>query len=192
MMTTTINKGQQAGLSKEVPQKSRKIMAITQKEILDMKEALKNTPKKQRPGIGLSDLSLDTSTREIVLGETSVFREQKFITKLATDNFWDNNVTESQKKMEQVKVYVIINNNKLSQGEVNIVCLATFNYINWESTFPTIQETKIKEKIIRKLPTPGYNHAKEFHGWYWHGQCWWNTSTREKYMNYLKQKFRMK
>ena len=62
--------------------------------------------------------------------------------------------------MEQVKVYVIINNNKLSQGKVNIICLATFNYITWESTLPTIQETKLEETINRKLPTPEYNTAK--------------------------------
>jgi len=159
-MTTPTKKGQQAGSSKDVPQKSGRRMAMTSKEILDMKEALKNTSKKQRPGISLSDPSLETSTKEIVLGETSVFREQKFITQPATDKVWDKNLPEWQKKMEQVKVYVIINNNKLSQGEVNIICLATFNYITWESTLPTIQETKLKERINRKLPTPGYNPAK--------------------------------
>jgi len=110
---------------------------MTSKEILDMKEALKNTQKKQRPDITLSDLSLETSTREIALGETSMFREQKFITQPATDMFWDKNLTELQKKMEQVKVYVIINNNKLSQGEVKIICLPNFNFITWETTLPT-------------------------------------------------------
>ena len=59
-----------------------------------MKEVLKNTPKKQRPGISLNDPSVETSTREIVLGETNVFREQKLITPLAIDKFWDNNLTE--------------------------------------------------------------------------------------------------
>jgi len=127
-----------------------------------MKEALKNKPKEQKPGISLIDTSLETSTREIVLEETSVFREQKFITQKATHKVWDKNLTEWQKKMEQVtsKVYVIINNNKLRQGEVDIICLATFNYITWESTLPIIQETKLKETINRKLPTPGYNPAK--------------------------------
>jgi len=67
-----------------------------------------------------------------------VFREQKYIIQSASDKFWDKNLTEWQKKIEQVKVYVIINNNKLSQSEVNIICLATFNYITWESTLPTI------------------------------------------------------
>jgi len=90
-----------------------------------------------------------------------VFREKKFIIQPPTNKFWDKNLTEWQKKMEQVKVYVIINNNKLSQGEINIICLATFNYITWESTLPTIQETKLKETINRKLLIPGYNPAKE-------------------------------
>jgi len=112
-----------------------------------MKEALKNIPKKQRPSISLSDPSTETSTREIVLGETRVFREPKFITQPATNKFWDKNLTEWQKKMEQVKVCRIINNNKVSQGEVNIICLSTFNYITWESTLPSIQETKLKQTV---------------------------------------------
>jgi len=66
MMSTPTKKGQQAGSSKDIPQKSRRRMAMTPKEILDMKEALKNTYKKHRPGISLSDPSLETNTREIV------------------------------------------------------------------------------------------------------------------------------
>ena len=160
MMTTPTKKGQQAGSSKDVPQKSHRRMAMTSKEISDMKEALKNTPKKSRPGIMISDPSSETTNREIVLEETSVFKQQKFITKPATEKFWDKNLSEWQNKMEQVKVYIIINNNKLSQGEVDIICLAAFNFTCWESTLPGIQETKLSETINRKLPTPGYNPAK--------------------------------
>ena len=64
--------------------------------------------------MSLNDPSMETSTREIVLEVTGEFKEQKFITNLATDKFWDKNLTEWQKRMEQVKVCVIINNNKLS------------------------------------------------------------------------------
>ena len=113
-------------------------MAMTSKEIVDMTEALINTPKKQRPGMSLSDLSLETSTREIVLKETSVFWEQKFIKQTAKNKFCDKNLTKAQKKIEQVEVYVIINNKKLTQGDINIICLATFIYITWESTLPPV------------------------------------------------------
>jgi len=160
MMTTPTKKGQQAGSSKDVPQKHHRRRAMTSKEILDMKKALKDTPKKSRPGIMISDPSSETTIREIVLEETSVFKQQKFITQPATEKFWDQNLTEWQNKMEQVKVYIIINNNKLSQGEVDIICLAAFNYTFWESTLPNVQDTKLIETINRKLPTPGYNPAK--------------------------------
>jgi len=137
-MATPTKKGQQAGSSKDVPHKFYRRMTITSKEIADMKEALKNTPKKSRPGIMISDHSSETTVREIELEETSVFKKQKFITQLATEKFWDKNLSEWLNKMEQVKVYIIMNKNKLSQGEVDIICMAACNYICWECTLPNI------------------------------------------------------
>jgi len=120
MMTTLTKMGQQAGSSKDVQQKSHRRMGMTRKEISDMKEGLKNTPKKSRPGIMIRDLSSETTTREIVLEERSVLKKEKFITQPPTAKFWGKNLAESQNKREQVKVYIIINNNKVSQGEVDI------------------------------------------------------------------------
>jgi len=53
-----------------------------------------------------------------------------------------------------------MNNKKLIQEKLTIICLATFNYISWESMLPTMQETKLKEIINKKLAIPGYNRAK--------------------------------
>ena len=99
MMTTSTKKGQQVGSSKDVPQKYHRRLAMTSKEISNMKKALKNTPKKSRPDITISDPSSETSNREIALEETSVFKKQKFITQLATEKFWDKNLSEWQNKM---------------------------------------------------------------------------------------------
>ena len=87
MNTTPTKKCQQAASSKDVPQKSHRRMAITSKEISDMKEALKNTPNKLRPSIMISDPSSDTTRKEIVSEETHVFKKQKFITQPATEKF---------------------------------------------------------------------------------------------------------
>ena len=45
MMSTSTKNGLQAGSRKNVPQKSKRRIVMTSKEILDMKEALKNTLK---------------------------------------------------------------------------------------------------------------------------------------------------
>jgi len=64
-----------------------------------MKEALKNTPKKSRPGIMINDPSAVTTIKEIVLEEISVFKKQKFITQPATEKFWDKNLSKWQNKL---------------------------------------------------------------------------------------------
>jgi len=93
MITIPTKKGQQAGSSKDVPQKFYRRMVMTSKEISDMKEALKNTRKKLRPDIIISDPSSETTNKEIVLEETNVFKKQKFIIQPTIETFCDTNLT---------------------------------------------------------------------------------------------------
>ena len=76
-------------------------MLMTWKVISDKKEELKMTPNISRPGMSLSDASIDTETKEIAVEESRVFKKSKFITQPDTEKFWDENFTEWQNKMEQ-------------------------------------------------------------------------------------------
>ena len=157
----TPKKSQQVGSIKDVPKKStRRRQAMTSDEINEMKELLKNTPKKTRPGISPIDPSVETNTKIIVLKGSEVFIGKRLTTPEAPEQFWERNLTEWENKMEQVRIYCTINNTKLDQEEVDIICQATLNYISWHSSLANIQDIKLKETINRPLPSPGYNPAK--------------------------------
>ena len=156
MFTTAKKFGQQ------MAKKGRR-KAMTEQEIDELKRKVAVTPKASRPFVFEQPTAPEQEVqRSITLTATRVFGGKKYLTPLASEEYWKINHADWVNKMEQAKTYCIMNNANLTPEEMENICLATYKYICFISTLPDYTEYQLKESdmILRKLDPPVYNILK--------------------------------
>lgn len=99
----------------------------------------------------------------IVRTATSRFARQVYLTASASAQYWDANVADLTTKMVQAKQYFIIYNGKLTEKEMQNICLVTYKYICFMSAQPNYTGDQLDESdmILGKLDPPWYNINKD-------------------------------
>jgi hypothetical protein len=121
MASTPTKKGQHKS-------KKERRNAMTTEEMEEMKRNLLNTPKKERGKLRPENKDVSKVEKSITLQAARTFPRQIFTTPLETQEFWERELPEIEKRLKQMRVYCIINNDKLDQQEMQTLCTAVFTF----------------------------------------------------------------
>ena len=124
--------------------------AMTSEEIDKEKKQLHAIPKKTRGNVRIEvNENKQQETRQIMLHTSNVFSNITFTILRETTQFCDEKLIEIVKKMEQVRVYCIINCDKLRTEENLILCTVVFNTIQYDISGTFQIDTSLNHTIIR-------------------------------------------
>ena len=95
----------------------------------------------------------------IVLTATNTFVRQEYLSRMAPAKFWHIHFPEWTNKLDQAKQYCIIHNAKLTNTEMENICIVLYKYICFMSILLDYADYQVEvpELILRKLDPPLYN-----------------------------------
>ena len=124
-----------------------------------MKLTIASIPKSKRPFVFDQAAAPGEEVQKlIVLTATNTFGRQEYLTPLAHAKSGDINFAEWRNKIYQAKQYCIIYNAKLTNNEMENICLAVYKYMRFMSTLPDDTDYQLEETdmILTKLDPPLY------------------------------------
>jgi len=137
--------------------------AMDPQEIADLKAQLAATPKKPKtPGKAVPDNKLET--RQITITGRGAVEGWSFKTPPASKEYWDNNQSKWEEKVEQLQVYFTIFHKEIDKMERQIICNRVVNFIAWQESKDLAEQAEIHmqlgETLEAIIPQPTWNPAK--------------------------------
>ena len=101
---------------------------MNSQEIADLKAQLASTPKKPKtPGIAVPAESLET--RQITITARGAVGGWSFTTPPASKEYWDNNLSVWQKRIEELQIYFTIFHKEIDKKDRQIIFNGVVNFI---------------------------------------------------------------
>ena len=133
--------------------------AMTEDEIDTLIRTIASTPKATRPLVFDQPAASGEEVQKMIgLTAINTFGRQEYLTPLAHAKSGDINFAEWRNKIYQAKQYCIIYNAKLTNNEMENICLAVYKYMRFMSTLPDDTDYQLEETdmILTKLDPPLY------------------------------------